>query len=81
MESGYEARGWFDVIFISLIFQAMTKIQFALKEPDPDDFIVPEIAHEFRTNRAQFNAKAKEWTELYAMKNESSSKVLHNVEQ
>lgn len=38
-----------------------------LTDPNPDDPLVPEIAKIYKTNRAEFNRRAKEWTRKYAM--------------
>jgi ubiquitin-conjugating enzyme E2 D/E len=38
-----------------------------LTDPNPDDPLVPEIAGQYKRNRAQFNQIAQEWTEKYAM--------------
>ena len=38
-----------------------------LTDPNPDDPLVPEIANIYKTNRKEFNMRAKEWTQKYAM--------------
>ena len=38
-----------------------------LTDPNPDDPLVPEIANIYKTNRQEFNMRAKEWTQKYAM--------------
>ena len=37
-----------------------------LTDPNPDDPLVPEIARLYKTNREQYNATAREWTQKYA---------------
>lgn len=32
-----------------------------------DDPLVPEIAHQFKNNRAAYEATAKDWTQKFAM--------------
>ncbi|KAJ7927640.1 ubiquitin-conjugating enzyme E2 [Mycena leptocephala] len=38
-----------------------------LTEPNPDDPLVPDIAHLYKTDRASYEANAREWTLKYAM--------------
>jgi ubiquitin-conjugating enzyme E2 D len=38
-----------------------------LCDPNPDDPLVPEIARIYKTNRTQYEEKAREWTAQYAM--------------
>ena len=38
-----------------------------LTDPNPDDPLVPEIAHLFKTDREKYKKTAKEWTRKYAM--------------
>ena len=37
-----------------------------LDDPNPDIPLVPEIAHIYKTNRAKYDATAREWTKKYA---------------
>ncbi|RSH95328.1 Ubiquitin-conjugating enzyme E2 4 [Saitozyma podzolica] len=37
-----------------------------LTDPNPDDPLVPEIAHTYKTDRARYEATAREWTRKYA---------------
>eukprot|EP01133_Synstelium_polycarpum_P010719 gene10719-12468_t len=37
-----------------------------LTDPNPDDPLVPEIAHLYKTDKARFEGTAKEWTRKYA---------------
>ncbi|KAL7747964.1 hypothetical protein RI367_006712 [Sorochytrium milnesiophthora] len=37
-----------------------------ISEPNPDDALVPAIAEEYKSQRAEFNKKAQEWTKQYA---------------
>jgi hypothetical protein len=39
-----------------------------LTDPNPDDPLVPEIAHTYKTDRARYEATAREWTRKYASK-------------
>ena len=37
-----------------------------LTDPNPDDPLVGHIAHQYKTNRAEYEATAREWTRKYA---------------
>ena len=37
-----------------------------LNDPNPDDPLEPEIAHEYKTNRERFTNNAKSWTKIHA---------------
>ncbi|KAK4073692.1 hypothetical protein Trihar35433_3166 [Trichoderma harzianum] len=37
------------------------------KDPNPDDPLVPEIAHVYKTDRPRYEATAREWTRKYAV--------------
>lgn len=39
-----------------------------LTDPNPDDPLVPELAHIYKTDRARYEATAREWTRKYASK-------------
>ncbi|XP_022861332.1 ubiquitin-conjugating enzyme E2 5B-like isoform X2 [Olea europaea var. sylvestris] len=38
-----------------------------LTDPNPDDPLVPEIAHMYKTDRAKYESMAQGWTHKYAM--------------
>lgn len=38
-----------------------------LTDPNPDDPLVPEIAHMYKTNREQYERTAREWTQKFAI--------------
>lgn len=38
-----------------------------LTDPNPDDPLVPEIAHMYKTDRAKYEATSRSWTQKYAM--------------
>eukprot|EP01061_Rhynchopus_euleeides_P031978 TRINITY_DN52_c0_g1_i2.p2 TRINITY_DN52_c0_g1~~TRINITY_DN52_c0_g1_i2.p2 ORF type:complete len:149 (+),score=60.20 TRINITY_DN52_c0_g1_i2:48-494(+) len=54
---------WSPALTISKVLLSICSL---LTDPNPDDPLVPEIARLFKSNRAQFNANAKEWTRKYA---------------
>ncbi|XP_048604649.1 ubiquitin-conjugating enzyme E2-17 kDa-like [Brassica napus] len=35
--------------------------------PNPDEALVPEIAHIYKTDRAKYETTARFWTQMYAM--------------
>lgn len=37
-----------------------------LSDPNPDDPLVPEIAHLYKSNKAKYELSARKWTEKYA---------------
>lgn len=39
---------------------------FFCLDPNPDDPLVPEIAHLYKTDRSRYEATAREWTRKYA---------------
>lgn len=50
-----------------LLFPVLLSICSLLCEPNPDDPLVPEIAHTYKANREKYNKLAREWTQKYAM--------------
>eukprot|EP00298_Acanthocystis_sp_HF-20_P011499 c19424_g2_i1.p1 GENE.c19424_g2_i1~~c19424_g2_i1.p1 ORF type:complete len:166 (-),score=33.20 c19424_g2_i1:31-480(-) len=55
---------WCPVLTISTVFVSISSL---LDDPNPDDPLVPDIAHQYKTNRAEYDRIAKEWTRKYAM--------------
>ena len=53
-----------------------------LTDPNPDDPLVPEIAHVYKTDRSRYESTAREWTRKYAMREDSDTGLwtdMHNV--
>ena len=50
-----------------LFFQVLLSICSLLTDPNPDDPLVPEIAHMYKTDRAKYETTARSWTQKYAM--------------
>lgn len=50
-----------------LSFQVLLSICSLLTDPNPDDPLVPEIAHIYKTDRRRYEETAREWTRKYAM--------------
>ncbi|KAE9606054.1 putative aminoacyltransferase, E1 ubiquitin-activating enzyme [Lupinus albus] len=48
-------------------FQVLLSICSLLTDPNPDDPLVPEIAHMYKTDRTKYEATARSWTQKYAM--------------
>jgi len=55
---------WCPALGISPILLSIVSF---LDDPNPDDPLVTEIAHVYKTDRAQYNATAREWTKKYAL--------------
>ena len=54
--------------FVFLCLSAvLLSICSLLTDPNPDDPLVPDIARIYKTNVAEFNQNAKDWTAKYAM--------------
>ncbi|XP_018468620.1 ubiquitin-conjugating enzyme E2-17 kDa-like [Raphanus sativus] len=51
----------------ALISKVLLSICALLTDPNPDDPLVPEIAHIYKTDRAKYETTARSWTEEYAM--------------
>ncbi|KAE9615098.1 putative aminoacyltransferase, E1 ubiquitin-activating enzyme [Lupinus albus] len=52
---------------ILIKFLVLLSICSLLTDPNPDDPLVPEIAHMYKTDRAKYEATARSWTQKYAM--------------
>jgi len=48
-------------------FIVLLSISSLLTDPNPEDPLVPEIAHIYKTDKQRYEATAKEWTRKYAM--------------
>jgi len=57
----------FVIIMFCLSCQVLLSICSLLTDPNPDDPLVPEIAHMYKTDRAKYEATARSWTQKYAM--------------
>jgi ubiquitin-conjugating enzyme E2 D/E len=45
----------------------LLSILLLLTQPNPDDPLRSDVAHVYKTDRAKFDATAREWTQRYAM--------------
>lgn len=48
------------------IAKVLLSISSLVADPNPDDPLVPEIAHIYKTNRPEFDRMARDWTRRYA---------------
>ncbi|KAJ3117910.1 Ubiquitin-conjugating enzyme E2 4 [Physocladia obscura] len=55
---------WSPALTISKVLLSICSM---LTDPNPDDPLVPEIAHVYKTDRPRYEAAAREWTRKYAM--------------
>jgi ubiquitin-protein ligase len=49
------------------VHQVLLSICSLLTDPNPDDPLVPEIAHMYKTDRSKYETTARSWTQKYAM--------------
>ena len=54
---------WSPALTISKVLLSICSL---LTDPNPDDPLVPEIAHVYKTDRARYEELAREWTRKYA---------------
>eukprot|EP01112_Ceratiomyxa_fruticulosa_P022360 TRINITY_DN815_c0_g1_i1.p1 TRINITY_DN815_c0_g1~~TRINITY_DN815_c0_g1_i1.p1 ORF type:complete len:148 (-),score=19.31 TRINITY_DN815_c0_g1_i1:338-781(-) len=54
---------WSPALTVSKVLLSICSL---LTDPNPDDPLVPEIAHLYKTDRARYEATAREWTRKYA---------------
>lgn len=52
---------------LTLHLTVLLSICSMLTDPNPDDPLVPEIAHVYKTDRPRYEATAREWTRKYAI--------------
>ncbi|KAL3894351.1 MAG: hypothetical protein SGCHY_005324, partial [Lobulomycetales sp.] len=55
---------WSPALTISKVLLSICSM---LTDPNPDDPLVPEIAHVYKSDRPRYEATAREWTRKYAM--------------
>jgi ubiquitin-conjugating enzyme E2 D/E len=55
---------WSPALTISKVLLSISSL---LTDANPDDPLVPEIAHIYKTDKAKYEATAREWTRKYAM--------------
>ncbi|KAL6999039.1 Ubiquitin-conjugating enzyme E2 28 [Sarracenia purpurea var. burkii] len=55
---------WSPALTISKVLLSICSL---LTDPNPDDPLVPEIAHMYKTDRAKYEMTSRSWTQKYAM--------------
>lgn len=55
---------WSPALTISKVLLSICSM---LTDPNPDDPLVPEIAHVYKSDRQRYEATAREWTRKYAI--------------
>jgi ubiquitin-conjugating enzyme E2 D len=55
---------WSPALTISKVLLSICSL---LTDANPDDPLVPEVAHQYKTDRAKYDETAREWTRKYAM--------------
>ncbi|RRT32634.1 hypothetical protein BHE74_00055124 [Ensete ventricosum] len=55
---------WSPALTISKVLLSICSL---LTDPNPDDPLVPEIAHMYKTDRNKYEATARSWTRKYGM--------------
>ncbi|XP_072335021.1 ubiquitin-conjugating enzyme E2 D1b isoform X1 [Scyliorhinus torazame] len=55
---------WSPALTISKVLLSICSL---LCDPNPDDPLVPEIAHMYKTDKEKYNKQARDWTQKYAM--------------
>uniref|UniRef100_A0A803L9T9 UBC core domain-containing protein n=1 Tax=Chenopodium quinoa TaxID=63459 RepID=A0A803L9T9_CHEQI len=55
---------WSPALTISKVLLSICSL---LTDPNPDDPLVPEIAHMYKTDRPKYEATSRSWTQKYAM--------------
>ena len=53
--------------FMNVLHQVLLSICSLLMDPNPDEPLLSEIAHMYKTDRAKYEATACSWTQKYAM--------------
>ncbi|XP_038591757.1 ubiquitin-conjugating enzyme E2 D1b isoform X2 [Micropterus salmoides] len=55
---------WSPALTVSKVLLSICSL---LCDPNPDDPLVPDIAHIYKNDKEKYNRVAKEWTQKYAM--------------
>ncbi|KAM8761354.1 ubiquitin-conjugating enzyme E2 D4 isoform 1-T1 [Acanthopagrus schlegelii] len=55
---------WSPALTVSKVLLSICSL---LCDPNPDDPLVPEIAHTYKADRERYNKLARDWTQKYAM--------------
>ncbi|RZS25956.1 hypothetical protein BHM03_00059235 [Ensete ventricosum] len=63
----FQVNGIYGKPFFLVPLQVLLSICSLLTDPNPDDPLVPEIAHMYKTDRTKYETTARSWTQRYAM--------------
>ncbi|XP_052054216.1 ubiquitin-conjugating enzyme E2 D4 isoform X3 [Apodemus sylvaticus] len=63
---------WSPALTVSKVLLSICSL---LCDPNPDDPLVPEIAHTYKADREKYNRLAREWTQKYAITMSSGVQV------
>lgn len=55
---------WSPALTVSKVLLSICSL---LTDPNPDDPLVPEIAHMYKSDRGKYESTARSWTQKYAM--------------
>lgn len=58
---------FFNGLALTSVTTVLLSICSMLTDPNPDDPLVPEIAHVYKTDRSRYESTAREWTRKYAI--------------
>lgn len=58
-------KQWSPALSISKVLLSISSL---LCDANPDDPLAPEVARVYKTDKAKFDANAREWTRKYAIK-------------
>jgi len=67
ISKGIAACDGLDRLRTNAMITVLLSICSMLTDPNPDDPLVPEIAHVYKTDRAKYENTAREWTRKYAI--------------
>lgn len=56
-----------EFMLVNGTMQVLLSICSLLTDPNPDDPLVPEIAHMYKTDKVKYESSARSWTQKYAM--------------
>lgn len=65
--NAYSVTAYVAILHFDCIYQVLLSICSLLTDPNPDDPLVPEIAHMYKTDRPKYETTARSWTQKYAM--------------
>ncbi|KAK9672520.1 hypothetical protein RND81_12G105700 [Saponaria officinalis] len=69
IRNGYMWLDFMDQIWTPAlnVSKVLLSIYARLSEPNPENFLEPEIANMYKTDKATYESTARRWTQMYAM--------------